>query len=58
MAGADTEKKARRRRIARRAYNTILYLSRRLQMTKQQHSNLVKKLAALKRELEQLGEQF
>jgi hypothetical protein len=57
-AGGYPEKKARSQRIARRAYNTILYLSQRLKMTKQQDSELRKKLAALKRELEQLGEPF
>jgi hypothetical protein len=56
-AGA-TEKKARSQRIARRAYNTILYLSRRLKMPRQEGSELREKLAALRRELEQLGERF
>jgi hypothetical protein len=57
-AGGDTEKKARSQRIARRAYNTILYLSQRLKVTKQEGSELREKLAAVKRELEQLGEPF
>ncbi len=57
-AGADTQKKARSQRIARRAYNTILHLSQRLKMTKQEDSELRKKLAAIKRELEQSGERF
>jgi hypothetical protein len=57
-AGDDTQKKARSQRIARRAYTTILHLSQRLKMTSQEGSELKKKLAALKSELEQLGESF
>jgi hypothetical protein len=57
-AGRGTEKKARSQRIARRAYDTILYLSQQLKMTVQEGSKLREKLAALKRELEQLGEPF
>ena len=57
-AGRGTEKKARSQRIARRAYDTILYLSQRLKLTSQQGNELREKLAALKRELEQIGESF
>jgi hypothetical protein len=57
-ARGNTEKKARAQRIARRAYNTIVYLSQRFKTTKQESSELRKKLATLKRELEQLGERF
>jgi hypothetical protein len=57
-AGSNTEKRARNQRIARRSYNTILYLSQRLKMTKQENSELREKLAAVKHELEQLGETF
>src|SRR5438477_2589990 len=57
-AGRDTGKKTRSQRIARRAYNTILHLSQRLKMTRQVRSELREKLAAVKRELEQLGEPF
>ena len=57
-AGADTQKKARKQKIARRAYNTIQHLSQRLKMTRQVRSELREKLAAVKRELEQLGEPF
>jgi phage terminase Nu1 subunit (DNA packaging protein) len=55
-AGSNTEKRARTQRIARRAYNTILYLSQRFKMTKQESSELREKLATVKRELEQLEE--
>jgi len=57
-AGRGTEKKARSQRIARRAYDTILYLSERLKMPKEDGRELREKLAALKRKLEQLGERF
>jgi hypothetical protein len=57
-AGPGTEKRARSQRIARRAYDTILYLSQRLKMPKDEGSELRKKLAALKHKLEQLGERF
>jgi hypothetical protein len=48
-AGADTQKKARQQKIARRAYNTILHLSRRLKMKKQENGELSGKLATLRR---------
>jgi len=57
-AGADTQKKARRQRIARRAYDTILYLSQRLKMTRQKGRELKEKLAVVRRTLEELGERF
>ena len=57
-AGGGTHKQARSQRIARRAYDSILYLSQRLKMTRQEGRELKKKLAALKRDLEQLGEAF
>jgi hypothetical protein len=43
-ARGHTEKKARRQSIARRAYNTILYLSQRLKMTKRESSELREKV--------------
>jgi len=58
IAGADSQKKARAQRIARRAHDTILYLSQRLNMTRQEASELKEKLAAVRRTLEQLGEHF
>jgi hypothetical protein len=57
-AGGDTEKKARNHRIARRAYDTILHLSHRLKMTKQERDELKGKLASVRRTLEELGERF
>jgi hypothetical protein len=57
-AGADTQKKARRQRIARRAYDTILYLSQRLKMTRQKGRELKEKLPVVRRTLEELGERF
>jgi hypothetical protein len=57
-AGADTQKKARKQKIARRAYNTIRHLSQRLKMTKQEKGELKEKLATLRRTLEELGESF
>jgi hypothetical protein len=57
-SGADTQKKARKQKIARRAYNTIMHLSQRLKMTKQENGDLRKKLATLRRTLEELGESF
>jgi hypothetical protein len=57
-AGADTQKKAHKQKIARRAYDTILQLSRRLKMTKQENGELREKLAALRCALEELGEHF
>ena len=58
IAGADSQKKARAQRIARRAHDTILYLSQRLNMTRQEASELKEKLAAVRRTLEQLWEHF
>jgi predicted nuclease with TOPRIM domain len=57
-SGTGTQKRARNQKTARRAYDTILHLSHRLKMTKQERDELRKKLAAVKRELEQLGERF
>jgi hypothetical protein len=57
-AGAGTQKKARKQKIARRAYNTILHLSQRLKMTKEEDSDLKEKLATLRRTLEEVGELF
>jgi hypothetical protein len=58
IAGADSQKKARAQRIARRAHDTILYLAHRLHMTRQEASELKEKLAAVRRTLEQLWEHF
>jgi hypothetical protein len=57
-AGADTQKRARKQKIARRAYDMILYLSQRLKMTKQANGELSKRLAALRRTLQEVGEHF
>jgi hypothetical protein len=55
-AGGNTKKRSRSQKIARRAYDTILYLSQRLKVPRQEDSKLKEKLAAVKRELERLGE--
>jgi hypothetical protein len=57
-AGADTQKRARNQKITRRAYDMILYLSHRLKMTKQENGELSKRLAALRRALQEVGEHF
>ena len=57
-AGADTQKKARKQKIARRAYDAIFDLSQRLKMTRQERSDVKEKLAAVRRTLAQLGEHF
>jgi hypothetical protein len=57
-AGRNTEKRARNRKTARRAYNTILHLSGRLKMSQEERSGVKAQLGTLKRALEELGERF
>jgi hypothetical protein len=57
-AGRDKQKKARNQRTARRAYDAILHLSRRLKTTVEENRRITEKLTILERELEQLGEHF
>jgi len=57
-AGRNTEKRARNRKTARRAYNTLLHLSGRLKMSQEECSSVREQLGTLKRALEELGERF
>ena len=57
-ADVDSDKRRRNAAAAKRAYDTILQLSRSVSMTADEASNLSIKLANLKSRLQQLGEMF
>ena len=57
-AGSNQEKRTRNRKSARRAYDAVLHLSKRLKASAEKRIQLNERLETLKRTLAELGEHF